>query len=170
MIPWARLPFFFALSLLLPAALDAQEPDARPMAVRLAEADTAFAAAIPAGESWLALLDAGDYEATWQQTEGPYFVDEILNRPGIRSDPATGVVRPGVPLELTFHVTRVAEAACVPLAGVVVHIHFKIRSEPEADPGLRVHLPALFRRRPDPPDPRDGAVLGKGAADLEERR
>ena len=125
-----------------------------------------------------------------QQTEGPYFVDELLNRSDIRSDPATGEVRPGVPLELTFNVTRVVEAACVPLAGVVVdvwhcdhlgvssdvddpgfntigqqflrgyqvtgddgvarfatvfpgwyqgrtvHIHFKIRSQPEADPGF----------------------------------
>lgn len=125
-----------------------------------------------------------------EQTEGPYFVDELLNRVDIRSDPGTGDVRPGVPLDLTFHVSRVAEAACTPLAGALVdvwhcdhrgvysdvvdprfdtigrkflrgyqitdddgvarfttvfpgwyqgrtvHIHFKIRSAPEAAPGF----------------------------------
>ena len=125
-----------------------------------------------------------------QQTEGPYFVDEVLNRSNIRSDPATGAVSPGVPLDLTFHVSRVADASCAPLAGALVepwhcehrgvysdvvdprldpvgrkflrgyqvtdddgvarfttvfpgwypgrtvHIHFKIRSAPETDPGF----------------------------------
>ncbi|MGH7544333.1 MAG: intradiol ring-cleavage dioxygenase [Gemmatimonadota bacterium] len=125
-----------------------------------------------------------------EQTEGPYFVDEALNRSDIRSDPVTGAVSPGVPLDLTFHVSRVAGAACAPLAGALVdvwhcdhrgvysdvvdprfdtvgqkflrgyqvtdgdgiarfatvfpgwyqgrtiHIHFKIRSEPETDPGF----------------------------------
>ncbi len=36
-----------------------------------------------------------------EQTEGPYFVDEELRRPDIRSDPTTGEVKPGVPLALT---------------------------------------------------------------------
>lgn len=31
-------------------------------------------------------------------TEGPYFVDEMLNRSDVRSDPSDGSVRPGVPL------------------------------------------------------------------------
>lgn len=125
-----------------------------------------------------------------RQTEGPYFVDERLNRSDIRSDPADGSVRPGVPLDVTFGVFQLADAACVPLAGAVVdvwhcdhlgvysdvedpgfntvgqkflrgyqvtddagvarfttvypgwyqgrtvHVHFKIRSEPEAEPGF----------------------------------
>lgn len=125
-----------------------------------------------------------------QQTEGPYFVDELLNRSDIRSDPSDGSVRPGIPLHLTFNVSRVTEGACVPLTGALVdvwhcdhqgvysdvddpgfntvgrmflrgyqiadddgvvqfttiypgwysgrtvHIHFKIRSEPDADPGF----------------------------------
>ncbi len=125
-----------------------------------------------------------------QQTAGPYYVDRALNRSDIRSDPATGAVSTGVPLDLTFHVSRVADAACAPLAGALVdvwhcdhrgvysdvvdprfdtvgqkflrgyqvtdgdgiahfttvfpgwypgrtvHIHFKIRSAPEADPGF----------------------------------
>jgi hypothetical protein len=33
-------------------------------------------------------------------TEGPYFVDERLNRSDIRTDPSTGAARPGVPLDL----------------------------------------------------------------------
>src|SRR6267143_423435 len=41
-------------------------------------------------------------------TEGPYFVDEMLNRSDIRTDPTTGVVSTGIPLALTFNVQRVA--------------------------------------------------------------
>ena len=32
-----------------------------------------------------------------EQTEGPYFVDEMLNRSDIRSDPSDGSVKEGVP-------------------------------------------------------------------------
>ncbi|MGH2567336.1 MAG: twin-arginine translocation pathway signal protein, partial [Bacteroidota bacterium] len=37
-----------------------------------------------------------------EQTEGPYFVDEQLNRSDIRLDPTNGKIKPGVPLALTF--------------------------------------------------------------------
>lgn len=58
-----------------------------------------------------------------QQTEGPYFVDEKLNRSDVRADPATGAVKAGVPLELTFKVSQVGAAgACVALAGARVDI------------------------------------------------
>jgi protocatechuate 3,4-dioxygenase beta subunit len=53
------------------------------------------------------------------QTEGPYFVDEMLDRSDIRED------REGVPLDLVFNVSRVDEgnaAACGPLAGALVDI------------------------------------------------
>src|SRR5687768_8026525 len=43
------------------------------------------------------------------QTEGPYFVDEKLNRSDIRSDPSDGSVKPGVPLELTFAVSQLGK-------------------------------------------------------------
>lgn len=33
-----------------------------------------------------------------EQTEGPYFVDERLNRSDIRSDPTDDLVKPGTPL------------------------------------------------------------------------
>src|SRR5712671_394397 len=48
-------------------------------------------------------------------TEGPFFVDEMLNRSDIRKDPASGVVSAGIPLALTFNVSRVANTACTPL-------------------------------------------------------
>ncbi|MCS6896794.1 MAG: intradiol ring-cleavage dioxygenase [Nitrospira sp.] len=57
-----------------------------------------------------------------QQTEGPYFVDERLNRSDIRSDPATGQITPGVPLRLRIRVMSVQSADCRPLAGVLVDI------------------------------------------------
>jgi uncharacterized protein (TIGR03437 family) len=55
-------------------------------------------------------------------TEGPYFVDELLNRSDIRTDPSTNTVRPGVPLKLRFNVNRVSSTACSPLAGAYVDI------------------------------------------------
>ncbi len=52
-----------------------------------------------------------------EQTEGPYFVDAGLNRSDIREQ------REGVPLDLTFNVSRIdADAACTPLAGALVDI------------------------------------------------
>jgi len=56
------------------------------------------------------------------QTEGPYFVDEKLNRSDIRSDPSDGSVRPGVPLELTFAVSQLGKGTCTPVAGAVVDV------------------------------------------------
>src|SRR5918994_6091899 len=54
-----------------------------------------------------------------EQTEGPYYVDTGLERSDIREE------REGVPLELTFNVSRVDQgdaSACGPLAGAVVDI------------------------------------------------
>jgi protocatechuate 3,4-dioxygenase beta subunit len=123
-------------------------------------------------------------------TEGPYFVDERLNRSDIRSDPTSGAVSAGVPLALAFVVSSVSGSSCEPLpnalvdlwhcnalgvysdvndpsgstvgqkflrgyqttdakgaatfttiypgwySGRAVHIHFKIRTEPDAARGL----------------------------------
>jgi protocatechuate 3,4-dioxygenase beta subunit len=55
-------------------------------------------------------------------TEGPYFVDEKLLRSDIRTDPITGVVSQGVPLSLTFNVSRVANSACTPLTGAYLDV------------------------------------------------
>jgi protocatechuate 3,4-dioxygenase beta subunit len=57
-----------------------------------------------------------------QQTEGPFFVDEALERSDIRSDPRSGEIRPGVPLRLTFRVSRLASGSCAPLAGAQVDL------------------------------------------------
>jgi protocatechuate 3,4-dioxygenase beta subunit len=55
-------------------------------------------------------------------TEGPFFVDEKLNRSDIRTDPTTGVVSAGIPLALTFNVERVASNACTPLTGAYLDV------------------------------------------------
>jgi protocatechuate 3,4-dioxygenase beta subunit len=55
-------------------------------------------------------------------TEGPFFVDEKLNRADIRTDPATGIVSAGIPLALTFNVQRVATSACTPLTGAYLDV------------------------------------------------
>src|SRR5712692_7569753 len=60
--------------------------------------------------------------ATPQVTEGPYWVDEKLFRSDIRTDPATGVARPGVPLDLTINITNQSGSGCTPLAGSLVDI------------------------------------------------
>jgi protocatechuate 3,4-dioxygenase beta subunit len=57
-----------------------------------------------------------------QQTEGPYFVDERLERSDIRSDPADGSVRPGVALRLAFRVSGIAGGGCAPLVGALVDV------------------------------------------------
>jgi protocatechuate 3,4-dioxygenase beta subunit len=57
-----------------------------------------------------------------EQTEGPYFVDERLNRSDIRVDPTDGQVRPGTPLALTLVVSRLNAGDCLPLPGAQVDI------------------------------------------------
>lgn len=57
-----------------------------------------------------------------EQTEGPYFVDELLHRADIRSDPATGDLRPGVPLAIELHVSRIRNGRCAPLPGARVDV------------------------------------------------
>ena len=55
-------------------------------------------------------------------TEGPFFVDERLSRSDIRPDPVTGAISQGVPLELVFNVSRVANSACTPLTGAYLDV------------------------------------------------
>jgi protocatechuate 3,4-dioxygenase beta subunit len=57
-----------------------------------------------------------------QQTEGPYFVDEKLNRSDIRSDPLDGLVKQGVPLQLVFQVSQVGNRLCIPLSNAIVDV------------------------------------------------
>jgi protocatechuate 3,4-dioxygenase beta subunit len=57
-----------------------------------------------------------------EMTEGPYFVDERLLRSDIRSDPSTGAVRGGAPLEMTMNVSQVANGGCTVLEGATVDL------------------------------------------------
>ncbi|MEH2146161.1 intradiol ring-cleavage dioxygenase [Nostoc sp.] len=59
---------------------------------------------------------------TPEQTEGPYFVDEKLNRSDIRSDPADGSAKDGVPLQLTLRVLQIGNTGCTPRADAIVDI------------------------------------------------
>ena len=89
--------------------------------------------------SALARLLGGACVVRPDQTEGPYFVDELLDRSDIRSDPSDQSVRPGARLDLAFNVARLAGESCEPLAGVVVDLwhcdHLGIYSDVN-DPGF----------------------------------
>lgn len=57
-----------------------------------------------------------------RQTEGPYFLDEMLQRADIRSDPADGSVCEGARLDLAFRVSRLDANGCRPLPGALVDV------------------------------------------------
>jgi protocatechuate 3,4-dioxygenase beta subunit len=63
-----------------------------------------------------------DCVAKPEMTEGPYFVDEKLNRSDVRSDTSTGAVKDGAPLVLTFLVSQLTSNACTPLKDAQVDI------------------------------------------------
>lgn len=56
------------------------------------------------------------------QTEGPYWVEEMLNRSDIRVDPSDGSVRPGATLTLTLNIQEITGSSCDPLSGAHVDI------------------------------------------------
>jgi protocatechuate 3,4-dioxygenase beta subunit len=56
------------------------------------------------------------------QTEGPYFVDEKLDRSDIRGDPSDKSTKAGVRLRLEFRVSQIAGGACAPLSAAIVDI------------------------------------------------
>ena len=56
-------------------------------------------------------------------TEGPYFVDDQLDRSDIRTEPSDGSVKPGVPLIVAFQILRVGGSdGCSGLSGAQVDI------------------------------------------------
>jgi protocatechuate 3,4-dioxygenase beta subunit len=59
---------------------------------------------------------------TPQQTEGPYFVDERLERDDIRVDPTDGSVKQGLPMQLSLNVQRVDGTTCAPVTGAMVDV------------------------------------------------
>ena len=68
------------------------------------------------GRAW-----ASTCTATVDKTEGPFFVDELLDRSDIRVDPSDGSTQPGVPLRLTVNVLR-SDADCAPAPGVQIDV------------------------------------------------
>ncbi|MFC3833135.1 MULTISPECIES: intradiol ring-cleavage dioxygenase [Deinococcus] len=55
-------------------------------------------------------------------TEGPYFVESEPRRSDIRRDSTTGRLSAGVPLTLSFVVSRVAVGGCTPRSGVLIDV------------------------------------------------
>jgi protocatechuate 3,4-dioxygenase beta subunit len=55
-------------------------------------------------------------------TVGPYYLEQMLERSDIRTEPTTGAARPGVPFALEVGVVRVDGGACAPLSGVIVDL------------------------------------------------
>jgi uncharacterized protein (TIGR03437 family) len=55
-------------------------------------------------------------------TEGPFFVDERLNRSDIRSDPSNNTVKPGTPIKIKFNIFRTSGSTCTPLVGAWVDL------------------------------------------------
>lgn len=55
-------------------------------------------------------------------TEGPYFVDDQLERFDIRVDPSDESIKAGLPLLLTYRVSDVTDGVCAPLEGAQVDV------------------------------------------------
>src|SRR6266496_5278511 len=71
---------------------------------------------------WSSDVCSSDLVVSPALTEGPYFVDEKLERSDIRPDPMDNTVSAGAPLVLKLTVSRVANGACTPLTGAVVDV------------------------------------------------
>jgi protocatechuate 3,4-dioxygenase beta subunit len=57
-----------------------------------------------------------------EQEEGPYFLDEQLNRSDIRSDPTNDKAKAGAPLALAIIVSKMGGGGCLPIPGAVVDL------------------------------------------------
>ncbi len=75
-----------------------------------------------AGVSTLAQADMPACVVKPELTEGPYFVDNQLDRSDIRIEPSDGSITPGVPLTLAFNVSQVASGGCAPLANAKIDV------------------------------------------------
>lgn len=69
-------------------------------------------------------LFAAPRRSTVEVTEGPFFVDEHLNRFDLRVDPVDGSVQPGLTLQLALHVAALDGATGItrPLQGIAVDL------------------------------------------------
>jgi protocatechuate 3,4-dioxygenase beta subunit len=80
-------------------------------------------AAILVGAAWARAAEAVPAcVARPRQTEGPFVVDEPLERSDLRLDARTGAATPGVPLRLRFRVSELAGESCAPLSGARVDV------------------------------------------------
>ena len=95
----------------------------RELVTLLGASSAALVSGAAFGAPWLLQhLSLPDCIARPQQTEGPYFSDERLNRSDIRSDPKSGAISAGVPLALGFVVSRMTRGRCEPLSGAQIDI------------------------------------------------
>jgi protocatechuate 3,4-dioxygenase beta subunit len=103
----------------------------REVLVMLGVAGAGVVASRVNAQSAISRLTGGAHAATpWvpacvvtpAQMEGPYFVDEKLNRVDIRSDPGTAKMSEGAPLDFDLRVYRVANGGCEPMAGAMVDV------------------------------------------------
>jgi len=97
-------------------------PFHRRAALRAFAAGAALAATAPRAQSDLFANPRPACVLTPEQTEGPYFVDERLDRSDIRGDTGGRDARPGVPLALALRLSAVTGSGCVPLAGARVDV------------------------------------------------
>lgn len=116
-----------------PIAIFTEAPTAGLTTATATGAATAASTAAPATAATAALATAAPTTAAEaiaagmcivrpELTEGPYFVDEMLNRADIRTDPTDGSVKDGLPLQLAFRVSRLSGGECAPLEGAQVDI------------------------------------------------
>ena len=75
---------------------------------------------LPAERAWAA--GPGSIVLTPEETEGPYFVEEHLNRSDIRLDPTDKSMQAGHPLELSLNVSQLRNSALTPVTGAIVDI------------------------------------------------
>src|SRR5207253_10375715 len=62
----------------------------------------------------------GDCVLSPSETEGPYWVDEMLSRSDVRPDPSTGQLQAGLPLRLSLNVSELTGGTtCSPVAGLI---------------------------------------------------
>ena len=97
-------------------------PVGRLLSRRQAVALLATTGAMSLTRGWAATEASPTCVVLPHQTEGPFFVDEQLERSDIRSDPETRAVKAGAPLALAFAVSQLSGRRCAPLAGAQIDV------------------------------------------------
>jgi protocatechuate 3,4-dioxygenase beta subunit len=108
-------------------------PTSAPAATRAASSTVAAPTAVPvatsaplqpaaASPTTAAVAPSSVCVVSPAMTEGPYFVDEKLNRSDIQQDPSDGSVRAGALMNLSLRVSQVRSSGCTLLPGAIVDI------------------------------------------------